>query len=72
MPCVVARKTVDAEALELLPVGGFIWIKARYSTNSGSGAAFKEKRILNWRAKVPKFHQATLLTGWGIDFALRA
>ena len=34
-------QTVGAEALELLPVGGYFWIKARWSANAGSGAAFK-------------------------------
>ena len=35
-------KTVGAEALELLPVSGCLWIKARWSTNADSGAAFED------------------------------
>ena len=41
VPCSVKGKTVGAEALELLPVSGCLWIKARWSTNADSGAAFK-------------------------------
>ena len=57
------RKTVGAEALGVLPVCGLFLIKARYSANFGSGAAFKRSRILNWRAKVLKFHQTALFKG---------
>ena len=42
LPCSVQGKTVGAEALELLPFSGCLWIKARWSTNAGSGAAFKD------------------------------
>ncbi len=40
LPCGGKGKTVGAEALELLPVSGCLWIKARWSTNAGSEAAF--------------------------------
>ena len=42
LPCGENGKTVGAEALELLPVSGCLWIKARWSTNADSGAAFKD------------------------------
>ena len=69
--CGGAGKTVGAEALELLPVSGCLWIKARWSTNAGSGAAFKDPdtSLAGLGSQIPP---GRLVKGRGIVFALRA